>query len=107
MIEVPRAAIVADKIAEYADFFSFGTNDLTQMAYGYSRDDATKFMKIYLEKGILNHDPFEILDPEGVGELVKMGTEKGRKYKSLISKLESVESTVENLILLNSAISQE
>ena len=82
MIEVPRAAVVADRIAEYADFFSFGTNDLTQMAYGYSRDDATKFMKIYLEKGILHFDPFEVLDTAGVGELIKMGTEKGRKTKS-------------------------
>ncbi len=81
MIEVPRAVVVADKIAEHADFFSFGTNDLTQMAYGYSRDDAGKFMKIYMEKGILKNDPFEILDQEGVGQLVRLGIEKGKKSK--------------------------
>jgi len=79
MIEVPRAAIIADKLAEHADFFSFGTNDLTQMTYGYSRDDAGKFLPIYLEKGILSHDPFQILDQRGVGELVAMGTTRGRK----------------------------
>ena len=81
MIEIPRAALLADKIAEYADFFSFGTNDLTQMTYGYSRDDAGKFLPIYLEKGILKEDPFEVLDQEGVGQLVLMGTERGRKTK--------------------------
>lgn len=81
MIEVPRAALTADKIAEVADFFSFGTNDLTQMTFGYSRDDAGKFLKIYQEKGILKNDPFEILDQEGVGQLVRMGTEKGRATK--------------------------
>ncbi len=81
MIEVPRAAIIAHKIAEHADFFSFGTNDLTQMTYGYSRDDAGKFLNIYLQKGILTEDPFEVLDREGVGELVKMATEKGRGTK--------------------------
>lgn len=81
MIEVPRAAVVADKIAQHADFFSFGTNDLTQMTYGYSRDDAGKFMKVYLEKGILKKDPFEVLDTEGVGALVEMGTLKGRMTK--------------------------
>lgn len=78
MIEIPRAALMADKIAEHADFFSFGTNDLTQMTFGYSRDDAGKFLPIYLEKGILKHDPFEVLDQEGVGQLVAMGTERGR-----------------------------
>ena len=78
MIEVPRAALTADKIAEVADFFSFGTNDLTQMTFGFSRDDAPKFLKFYLEKGILKVDPFEVLDQEGVGQLVKMGVEKGR-----------------------------
>ena len=78
MIEIPRAALMANKIAERADFFSFGTNDLTQMTFGYSRDDAGKFLPIYLEKGILKHDPFEVLDKEGVGKLVAMGTERGR-----------------------------
>ena len=82
MIEVPRAALTADKVAEVADFFSFGTNDLTQMTFGYSRDDAGKFLPVYIEKGILKHDPFQILDQEGVGQLVKMGTEKGRSAKS-------------------------
>ena len=81
MIEVPRAALMADLIAEKADFFSFGTNDLTQMTFGYSRDDAGKFLPIYLQKGILKVDPFEVLDQEGVGQLVKMGTEKGRSIK--------------------------
>ena len=78
MIEVPRAAITADKIAEVADFFSFGTNDLTQMTFGYSRDDAGKFLKIYQEKGILKTDPFAALDRDGVGTLVKIGVERGR-----------------------------
>ncbi len=81
MIEIPRAALMADKIAERADFFSFGTNDLTQMAFGYSRDDAGKFLPIYFEKGILKADPFEVLDQEGVGQLVQMGTERGRITK--------------------------
>lgn len=81
MIEIPRAALMAHKIAERADFFSFGTNDLTQMAFGYSRDDAGKFLSVYLEKGILTHDPFEVLDQEGVGQLVKMGAERGRSTK--------------------------
>jgi pyruvate,orthophosphate dikinase len=81
MIEIPRAALMADVIAERAEFFSFGTNDLTQMTFGYSRDDAGKFLPVYLEKGILTVDPFEVLDQEGVGQLVKMGTEKGRNIK--------------------------
>ena len=81
MIEIPRAALMADLIAEKADFFSFGTNDLTQMTFGYSRDDAGKFLPIYIEKGILKNDPFEILDQEGVGQLVKIGTERGRSTK--------------------------
>ncbi len=81
MIEIPRAALTAEKIATTADFFSFGTNDLTQMTYGYSRDDASKFLPIYLKKGILKVDPFEVLDQEGVGQLVKMATEKGRSVK--------------------------
>ena len=78
MIEVPRAALTADKIAEVADFFSFGTNDLTQMTFGYSRDDAPKFLKFYKEHGIIKVDPFEVLDQEGVGQLVEMGVKKGR-----------------------------
>ncbi len=81
MIEIPRAALMADVIAAHADFFSFGTNDLTQMTFGYSRDDSSKFLPIYLEKGILKVDPFEVLDQEGVGQLIKMGTERGRKAK--------------------------
>lgn len=81
MIEVPRAALVADLIAEKADFFSFGTNDLTQMTFGYSRDDAGKFLPIYIEKGILKVDPFEVLDQEGVGQLIIMGTKRGRSIK--------------------------
>ncbi len=81
MIEVPRAALTADQIAEVADFFSFGTNDLTQMTFGYSRDDAPKFLKHYKEMGIIKVDPFEVLDQEGVGQLVRMGVEKGRATK--------------------------
>ena len=78
MIEIPRAALMADFIAKEAEFFSFGTNDLTQMTFGYSRDDAGKFLPIYLEKGILKDDPFQVLDQEGVGQLVQMASEKGR-----------------------------
>jgi pyruvate, orthophosphate dikinase len=78
MIEVPRAALVADRIAEHAEFFSFGTNDLTQMTYGYSRDDIGKFLPFYLEKKLLPHDPFAVLDQRGVGELVRIGIERGR-----------------------------
>ena len=81
MIEVPRAALMADRIAEKADFFSFGTNDLTQMTFGYSRDDAGKFLPIYIEKGILQADPFEVIDEEGVGQLVQIGTQRGRSSK--------------------------
>ena len=81
MIEIPRAALTADKIAAEADFFSFGTNDLTQMAFGYSRDDAGVFLKDYIEKGILEVDPFQELDQEGVGSLVKIGIEKGRSVR--------------------------
>ncbi len=79
MIEIPRAALTADEIAKRADFFSFGTNDLTQMTFGYSRDDIGSFLPQYLEDGILEDDPFAVLDQEGVGQLVKMGTEKGRQ----------------------------
>jgi len=78
MIEVPRAALTAAEIAEVAEFFSFGTNDLTQMTFGYSRDDAGKFLPIYIKKGILKHDPFQVLDQEGVGQLVDMATKRGR-----------------------------
>jgi pyruvate,orthophosphate dikinase len=81
MIEIPRAALTADLIAAEADFFSFGTNDLTQMTFGYSRDDAGTFLPIYIDKGILKHDPFQVLDQEGVGQLVLMGTQKGRSVK--------------------------
>ena len=81
MIEIPRAAMTADLVAEHAEFFSFGTNDLTQMAFGYSRDDAGKFLPIYIEKGLLKNDPFQTLDQEGVGQLVEMGTSKGRLTK--------------------------
>jgi len=80
MIELPRAAFCADKIAQEADFFSFGTNDLTQTTFGFSRDDAeAKFIPAYIEKKILEDNPFEVLDQEGVGQLLKMGTERGRK----------------------------
>ncbi len=78
MIEVPRAALTANEIASVAEFFSFGTNDLTQMTFGFSRDDAPKFLKYYKEHGIIKVDPFEVLDQEGVGQLVRMGVEKGR-----------------------------
>jgi len=78
MIEIPRACLVANQIAEVAEFFSFGTNDLTQMGFGYSRDDAGKFLPIYIEKGILKNDPFQVLDQEGIGQLIDMGVTKGR-----------------------------
>ncbi len=78
MIEIPRATLLADQVARRAEFFSFGTNDLTQMTYGYSRDDANTFLPIYIEKNILPADPFQILDQEGVGQLVEMGTSRGR-----------------------------
>ena len=78
MIEIPRSVLVADAIAADADFFSFGTNDLTQMAFGFSRDDIGKFLKDYQDRGILNRDPFESIDTDGVGALVRIGVEKGR-----------------------------
>jgi pyruvate,orthophosphate dikinase len=81
MIEVPRAALTADEIAKSAEFFSFGTNDLTQMTFGYSRDDIGKFLPVYLEKGILKNDPFQVLDQEGVGQLVKTAVKKGRRTR--------------------------
>jgi pyruvate,orthophosphate dikinase len=81
MIEVPRGALTADEVATEAEFFSFGTNDLTQMGCGFSRDDAGKFLKHYVEAGIFEHDPFQTLDREGVGELVRIAVEKGRKAR--------------------------
>jgi pyruvate,orthophosphate dikinase len=81
MIELPRAALVADEIAKEAQFFSFGTNDLTQTTFGFSRDDVNKILPTYLGEGILKQDPFAVLDQEGVGQLVRMGTERGRKTR--------------------------
>ncbi len=81
MIEIPRAALTADEIAREAEFFSFGTNDLTQMTFGFSRDDIGTFIKVYLEKGILPADPFQTLDQSGVGQLVEMGIKKGRSAR--------------------------
>ena len=79
MIELPRAALVADEIAKEAQFFSFGTNDLTQTTFGFSRDDVNKILPTYIEEGILKQDPFAVLDREGVGQLVRIATERGRK----------------------------
>jgi pyruvate,orthophosphate dikinase len=81
MIEVPRGALTADEIAKEADFFSFGTNDLTQMGFGLSRDDASKFLGYYQEHGIIEKDPFVSIDTGGVGQLVEIGVEKGRSVK--------------------------
>ena len=81
MIELPRAALIADEIAKEAEFFSFGTNDLTQTTFGFSRDDAGKFIGYYTENNILEKDPFQTLDQEGVGQLVKMGVTKGRSTR--------------------------
>lgn len=81
MIEIPRAALMANEIAKEAEFFSFGTNDLTQMTFGYSRDDAGKFLSQYLDKKILQTDPFQVLDQKGVGQLVQLGTERGRSTR--------------------------
>lgn len=85
MIEIPRAALTADKIATESEFFSFGTNDLTQLTYGFSRDDASKFLNDYYDKKIFENDPFEKIDQEGVGELVKIAVEKGRSVRPNIS----------------------
>jgi pyruvate,orthophosphate dikinase len=82
MIEIPRACLTADEIAEVADFFSFGTNDLTQMTFGFSRDDAGSFLDAYYEKGIYENDPFARLDQKGVGKLVDMAVELGKKAKA-------------------------
>ena len=81
MIEIPRAALTADKIAETATFFSFGTNDLTQMTFGFSRDDIGGFVPEYIEQKILPVDPFQVIDFEGVGQLMKMAVEKGRSTR--------------------------
>lgn len=82
MIELPRAALVADRIAAHADFFSFGTNDLTQTTFGLSRDDSSRFLPNYIERKIVADDPFQVLDRDGVGQLVRMGTERGRSVKA-------------------------
>jgi pyruvate,orthophosphate dikinase len=81
MIEVPRAALIAQKMAEYAEFFSFGTNDLTQLTFGYSRDDVAKFLPRYLDMGLVPADPFATLDQEGVGELIALGIDRGRRRR--------------------------
>ena len=81
MIEIPRAALTAGKIALTAEFFSYGTNDLTQMGFGFSRDDIGGFVPDYVEKKILSADPFQILDQEGIGELIQIGIERGRKSR--------------------------
>ena len=81
MIELPRAALIADKIAKHAEFFSFGTNDLTQMTFGFSRDDVGSFVPDYIEKNILERDPFQVLDQEGVGQLVDIGIKRGRSTR--------------------------
>ncbi len=81
MIEIPRAALTANEVAKHAEFFSFGTNDLTQMTFGYSRDDAGKFLPVYIEKGLLKQDPFQALDQTGVGQLVEMACQKGRQTR--------------------------
>src|SRR3989338_8235757 len=82
MIELPRAAVTADAIAKEAEFFSFGTNDLTQTTFGFSRDDAGKFLKIYQQMGILKKDPFATLDMDGVGELIKIAVQKGKSTRT-------------------------
>ncbi|HIG16228.1 MAG TPA: pyruvate, phosphate dikinase, partial [Candidatus Handelsmanbacteria bacterium] len=84
MIEIPRAALLADKIAKEAEFFSFGTNDLTQLTFGYSRDDAGKFLPVYVDSGILPCDPFQSLDIEGTGQLLEIGTKRGRKTRKTL-----------------------
>ena len=81
MIEIPRAALTADCIARSAEYFSFGTNDLTQMTFGYSRDDIASFLPVYLDKKILSVDPFQVLDQRGVGQLIQMAVEKGRSAR--------------------------
>jgi pyruvate,orthophosphate dikinase len=85
MIEVPRAALLAAEIAGHADFFSFGTNDLTQMTFGLSRDDSARFLPAYLQSGVLADDPFQVLDTEGVGQLVQLATSQGRAANPTLS----------------------
>jgi len=85
MIEIPRACLIADKIAEDAEFFSFGTNDLTQLGFGFSRDDAGKFLKSYYEKNIYEFDPFQKIDQEGIGKLVELAVKLGKKTRPNIS----------------------
>ena len=97
MIEIPRAALTADEVAEHAEFFSFGTNDLTQMTFGYSRDDINSFLPDYLSQEILPVDPFQSLDTTGVGQLVECGVTKVAQFKE-DSKSVSVVNTVETLI---------
>jgi pyruvate,orthophosphate dikinase len=82
MIELPRACLTADEIAKHAEFFSFGTNDLTQTTFGFSRDDIGSFLPQYIEGGILDHDPFQSLDQTGVGQLIEMGVKKGRSVRN-------------------------
>jgi pyruvate,orthophosphate dikinase len=84
MMELPRACLMADKIAEQAEFFSFGTNDLTQTTWGYSRDDAAKFIPLYIEKGIYERDPFQVLDRDGVGKLIEISVSKGRSTRKTL-----------------------
>jgi pyruvate,orthophosphate dikinase len=81
MIELPRAALMADRIAAHADFFSFGTNDLTQTTFGLSRDDSGRFLPNYIERKIIRDDPFQVLDRDGVGQLIRLGAERGRSVK--------------------------
>jgi len=81
MIEIPRAAITANEIAKVAEFFSFGTNDLTQMGFGFSRDDMGGFLPAYIKNGILADDPFQTIDQEGIGQLIEMGITRGRKTR--------------------------
>ena len=81
MIELPRAALMADRIAQHAQFFSFGTNDLTQTTFGLSRDDSSRFLPNYIERKIVRDDPFQVLDRDGVGQLIRMGSERGRSVK--------------------------